>query len=161
MDRIHIDLTLARGDVQLALTLGVGAETFAIVGPSGAGKSSLLRAIAGLERPDSGRIVIGDHVVFDSARGIDVAPADRGVGMVFQDLALFPHMSVGQNVAYGEATPPPCSSDSQSATWPTSVPAGCRAASVSAWRWHGHSHGSRRSCCSTSPLQRSMRERAQ
>lgn len=101
MDRIHIDLTLARGDVQLTLTLDVGAETFAIVGPSGAGKSTLLRAIAGLERPDNGRIVIGDHVVFDSAQGIDVAAADRGVGMVFQDLALFPHMSVGQNVAYG------------------------------------------------------------
>ena len=101
MDRIHIDLTLARGDVHLTLTLGIGAETFAVVGPSGAGKSTLLRAVAGLERPDSGRITIGEQVVFDSARGIDVPPADRGVGMVFQDLALFPHMSVAQNVAYG------------------------------------------------------------
>jgi molybdate transport system ATP-binding protein len=72
-----------------------------IFGPSGAGKSTLLDCIAGLAVPVSGRIAIGTRVLFDSSTGIDEAPARRKVGYVFQDLALFPHLSVGQNVAYG------------------------------------------------------------
>lgn len=105
MDRVHVDLTLARGDSRLSLSLDLGAETFAVVGPSGAGKTTLLRAIAGLERPDTGRIVIDGRVVFDHRAGIDLPAAMRGVGMVFQDLALFPHMTVAQNVAYGGGDP--------------------------------------------------------
>src|SRR5450631_4056559 len=71
-----------------------------LLGPSGCGKTTTLRCLAGLERPDSGRIVIGDTVVFDSAKGIFVPPSDRGIGMVFQSYAIWPHMSVFGNVAF-------------------------------------------------------------
>src|SRR3954471_16517962 len=71
-----------------------------LLGPSGGGKTSLLRCIAGLERPDSGRIIIGDEVVFDSAKRIFVRPSERRLGMVFQSYAIWPHMSVFENVAF-------------------------------------------------------------
>jgi molybdate transport system ATP-binding protein len=76
-------------------------RTLALVGPSGAGKTSVLRAIAGLLKPASGRIALGDDVWFDSAAGIFRKPDERRVGLVFQEYALFPHMTVRQNVAYG------------------------------------------------------------
>jgi molybdate transport system ATP-binding protein len=72
-----------------------------IVGRSGAGKTTLLRCIAGLSNPEEGRIAIGDHVLFDSRKNIKLAPARRWVAFVFQDLALFPHLSVEDNVMYG------------------------------------------------------------
>ncbi len=72
-----------------------------LFGASGAGKTTLLDCIAGLQRPDAGRIEAGDRVLFDSAGHIDVPVVERGVGYVFQDLALFPHLSVEQNVQYG------------------------------------------------------------
>jgi ABC-type sulfate/molybdate transport systems ATPase subunit len=72
----------------------------AVVGPSGAGKTSLLRSIAGLARPERGRIALDGRVLFDSAAGIDLPPEDRRVGYVFQEYALFPHMTVQQNVAF-------------------------------------------------------------
>jgi len=73
----------------------------ALVGPSGAGKSTALRAVAGLERPDDGRVALGDEVWLDTARGIDLPAEDRRVGYLFQDHALFPHMTVAANVAFG------------------------------------------------------------
>jgi ABC-type sulfate/molybdate transport systems ATPase subunit len=75
--------------------------TLALVGPSGAGKTSVLRAVAGLVRPASGRIALGDEVWFDAERGIFRQPDERRVGLVFQEYALFPHMTVRQNVVYG------------------------------------------------------------
>ena len=72
-----------------------------LFGPSGCGKSTTLAAIAGLLRPDAGRIALGDDVWFDSARGIDRPPHLRGVAFVFQSLALFPHMTAAHNVSYG------------------------------------------------------------
>jgi molybdate transport system ATP-binding protein len=72
-----------------------------LFGPSGCGKSTTLAAIAGLVRPDSGRIALGEDVWFDSERGIDRPPHLRGVAFVFQSLALFPHLTAAQNVAYG------------------------------------------------------------
>lgn len=72
-----------------------------LFGPSGAGKSTLLDCIAGLVRPDEGRIFTGETVLFDSSLAIDVAAQNRRVAYVFQTLALFPHLTVGQNVAYG------------------------------------------------------------
>jgi molybdate transport system ATP-binding protein len=72
-----------------------------IVGRSGAGKTTILRCIAGLVDPEAGRIAIGDRLLFDSKKGINVSSSKRRVGFVFQDLALFPHLSVAQNVAYG------------------------------------------------------------
>ena len=83
----------------LRLSLEVDSTT-ALVGPSGAGKTTVLRAIAGLVRPESGRISSGDEVWFDAARDISLAPDRRRVGLVFQDYALFPHLSVRQNIEY-------------------------------------------------------------
>ena len=70
-------------------------EFLIIVGPSGCGKTTTLNMISGLETPTAGEIMIGDRVVND------VEPGDRGLGMVFQDLALFPHMNVFENIAFG------------------------------------------------------------
>ena len=72
-----------------------------VFGPSGAGKSLTLRAIAGLEKPDHGRIVVAGKVVFDSAAGIDVPACERAVGYLFQDYALFPHLTVEENIGFG------------------------------------------------------------
>jgi molybdate transport system ATP-binding protein len=72
-----------------------------LFGPSGAGKTTLLDCVAGLARPDSGRIAVGDRVLFDAARKIDIPVAKRRVGYVFQSLALFPHLTIEQNVEYG------------------------------------------------------------
>jgi molybdate transport system ATP-binding protein len=72
-----------------------------LFGPSGGGKSTLLDCIAGLARPDAGRITIGEHVVFDPDRRVNLPSQQRHVAYVFQTLALFPHMSVKENVAYG------------------------------------------------------------
>jgi ABC-type sulfate/molybdate transport systems ATPase subunit len=77
------------------------ARTIALVGPSGAGKTSVLRAVAGLLKPESGRIALGDETWFDSSTGVFRKPDERRVGLVFQEYALFPHMTVKQNVAYG------------------------------------------------------------
>jgi molybdate transport system ATP-binding protein len=70
-------------------------------GPSGAGKTTLLDCVAGLAQPDSGRIALGDRVLFDAAQGTDLPVAKRRVGYVFQSLALFPHLTVEKNVQYG------------------------------------------------------------
>jgi molybdate transport system ATP-binding protein len=74
--------------------------TVALVGPSGAGKTSVLRSVAGLVKPASGRIALDADVWFDSAKGIFRKPDERRVGLVFQEYALFPHMNVRENVAY-------------------------------------------------------------
>ena len=72
-----------------------------LFGPSGAGKTSILDCVAGLLSPDSGRITIGGRVLFDASMGIDLPASKRQVGYVFQDLALFPHLTVWENVEYG------------------------------------------------------------
>lgn len=72
-----------------------------LFGPSGSGKTTLLRMIAGLERPDDGRILYGDEVWFDAKRRIWLPPHRRRVGYVFQEYALFPHLTVEENIAYG------------------------------------------------------------
>jgi molybdate transport system ATP-binding protein len=90
LTRLHLDVALS-----------VDHETVGLVGPSGSGKSTILRAIAGLVRPHRGRVVHQGHVLLDTEHGIDLAPEDRRVGMVYQDGALFPFMSVLANVAYG------------------------------------------------------------
>ncbi len=75
-------------------------QTFTLLGPSGCGKTTTLRCIAGLERPDSGEIELDRRVVDSPACGVHVAPYDRPIGMVFQSYAIWPHMSVFENVAY-------------------------------------------------------------
>lgn len=84
-------------EVEFEATAGVTV----IVGHSGAGKTTILRCIAGLCDPQEGRIAIGERLLFDSTQGVKVESARRSVGFVFQDLALFPHLSVQDNVAYG------------------------------------------------------------
>jgi molybdate transport system ATP-binding protein len=72
-----------------------------LFGPSGAGKTTVLDCVAGLAKPDSGRIAVGDRVLFDATQGTDLPVSKRHVGYVFQSLALFPHLSVEKNVQYG------------------------------------------------------------
>ena len=86
----------AVNDISFELTSG---EILALVGPSGCGKTTTLRIIAGLERPDSGIVRLNDRVVASDA--VFVPPEKRGVGMVFQDHALFPHLTVSENIAFG------------------------------------------------------------
>jgi iron(III) transport system ATP-binding protein len=74
-------------------------EMFTLLGPSGCGKTTTLRSIAGLEDPDRGRITVDGTVFFDGARGVRVAPESRGLGMVFQSYAIWPHMTVFRNVS--------------------------------------------------------------
>jgi iron(III) transport system ATP-binding protein len=85
-------------DVDLRVEPG---RIVALLGSSGCGKTTLLRTVAGLERLDAGEVWVGDRVLSASARDIHVPPEKRLVGMVFQDWALFPHLSVAQNVGYG------------------------------------------------------------
>ena len=100
MDTFHIDLALTRRAFDVEVRLDLHREVMAIAGPSGSGKTSLLRAIAGLETPKRGRIATDGQVWFDSARGINLPPEERRVGMVFQDFALFPHMTVRGNLGF-------------------------------------------------------------
>ncbi len=91
-----------RGGVHLAVSLEMPQGGFlALYGASGAGKTSLLRMLAGLLPPDDGRISVNGKTWYDKRRGIDVPPRDRSVGFVFQDYALFPNMTVRQNLAFG------------------------------------------------------------
>jgi iron(III) transport system ATP-binding protein len=82
------------------LQVGSG-EILALLGPSGSGKTTLLRLIAGFEKPDDGCICIGGRTVVDVANSVWIEAEDRGVGMVFQDFALFPHLKVAQNIRFG------------------------------------------------------------
>jgi iron(III) transport system ATP-binding protein len=75
-------------------------EIVVLLGPSGCGKTTTLRCVAGLEHPTAGRISIGDRVVSEPERGLLISPRDRDIGMVFQSYAVWPHMTVRQNVAY-------------------------------------------------------------
>jgi len=77
------------------------AETLVLFGPSGVGKTTVLRCLAGLERPDAGRIVLGDEVWFDAAAGVDRPPQRRRIGYLPQGHALFPHLDVAANIAFG------------------------------------------------------------
>lgn len=84
-------------DVSLVVRPG---EFIVLLGPSGCGKTTLLRSIAGLERPDAGHVEVHDKLVFDSARGVNMPPERRRISMIFQSYALWPHMSAFDNVAY-------------------------------------------------------------
>ena len=76
-------------------------EFITLLGPSGCGKTTTLRMIAGLETPTEGRIIIGDKVVFDAENGINLSPARRDIGFLFQNYALWPHMTVYKNIRFG------------------------------------------------------------
>jgi ABC-type sulfate/molybdate transport systems ATPase subunit len=93
-------------DFTLDVSFRAEAEPLSILGASGAGKTMLLRCIAGLERPDRGRIKLNDRVFFDSESRVNISARQRRVGMLFQNYAIFPHRTVAENIAFGlEALP--------------------------------------------------------
>ncbi len=102
---IEVDLELAVTDgrrrFDLSARFATEAPFVVLYGPSGAGKSLTLRAIAGLIRPDAGFIRVGDRTFFDSATGVDLPAPQRRTGYLFQNFALFPHLSVRDNVGFG------------------------------------------------------------
>ena len=98
-----LEVRVARrmGAFALDVDFAAQAPVLGLFGRSGSGKTSVINAIAGLVRPDAGRIVVDGEVLFDSARGIDLPPERRRIGYVFQDGLLFPHMTVRRNLQYG------------------------------------------------------------
>lgn len=99
MIEVHIEKSF--GDFQLNVSFTAGNEVLALLGGSGSGKSMTLRAIAGIVKPDRGRIVVDDTVFFDSEKKIDLSPQQRQVGLLFQNYALFPTMTVLENIITG------------------------------------------------------------
>lgn len=97
----ELDLTLRRGERTIALRMNTGPGITALVGPSGVGKTSVLMMVAGLLKPDTGRIAVDGAVLCDTAQGLHLPPERRACGMVFQDHRLFPHLSVKANLRYG------------------------------------------------------------
>jgi molybdate transport system ATP-binding protein len=100
---VQIRKRFADDGFELNLDLTIPHGITILFGPSGAGKTTLLDCVGGLTSPDAGRIVVGERVFFDKARGTDLAVRHRRVGYVFQDLALFPHLSAEKNIQYGMA----------------------------------------------------------
>lgn len=100
---VDISKTLRSGQraFQLRAAFASPSQRIVIYGASGAGKSQLLKAVAGLMRPDAGRIELGGQCLFDRAARIDVPAQRRRVGYLFQDYALFPHLNVRQNIGFG------------------------------------------------------------
>jgi len=98
---IAFSMQHAFADLALDVAFESNARTLALFGDSGAGKTSVLNAIAGLLKPERGRIVLDDRVLFDSAARIDLPAAERRLGYVFQDGRLFPHLDVRANLVYG------------------------------------------------------------
>lgn len=98
---ISVDIEKNLGSFHLRVAFEAENETMALLGASGCGKSMTLRCIAGIVRPDRGRIVLNGRTLFDSEQHIDLPPQQRGVGYLFQQYALFPHMTVEKNVCAG------------------------------------------------------------
>lgn len=99
---LHAEVRLRRGPLDIEVTLDVeGGEVVGLVGPNGAGKTTVLRALAGLTPLDAGTVVLDGRVLEDAATGVRLPAEERSVGVVFQDLLLFPHLSALENVAFG------------------------------------------------------------
>lgn len=96
-----VDIRRRLGESRIAARFSVGQGLTALFGPSGVGKTSILNMIAGLLRPDAGRIAVDGNILFDSVARIDVPPERRRLGYVFQDNRLFPHRRVRANLLYG------------------------------------------------------------
>jgi molybdate transport system ATP-binding protein len=98
---IQVDIKKKLGDFQLNVAFSAEDEILALLGASGCGKSMTLKCIAGIETPDQGRIVLDGRVLFDSEKHINIKPQKRRAGYLFQQYALFPNMTVWQNIAAG------------------------------------------------------------
>jgi molybdate transport system ATP-binding protein len=98
---LAVDIHKRLGAFSIAAAFEMERGVTALFGPSGSGKTSLVSMIAGLLKPESGRIVLDEDVLFDSAKGVNVPPHRRRIGYVFQEGRLFPHMSVRANLDYG------------------------------------------------------------
>lgn len=100
---VQIQKTVRSGGrkFELDVSFQTAAQRTVIYGPSGAGKSLTLQAIAGLLKPDRGQIAVQGQTLFDAKQGLDVPSRERGFGYLFQDYALFPHLNVRQNIAFG------------------------------------------------------------
>ena len=96
---LTVDIEKRLGKFELKVAFEMPAETLALFGASGCGKSVTLRCIAGIMTPDAGRIILNGQTLFDSARRIDLRPQERRLGYLFQHYALFPNMTVEQNIA--------------------------------------------------------------
>ncbi len=148
-----------------------GKAVTVLFGPSGCGKTTMLRCLAGLERPEEGFIRFGGETWFDAQRRVFVPARKRGVGLLFQDYALFPHLSVAANVGYGLKGLAAGEVRGRVGEWlerfdlsgmegrkPHQLSGGqpmrCPAGSGSGWRWHGHWPRSRGFCCWTSRFPR-------
>jgi molybdate ABC transporter permease protein len=100
-DFLKVEIEKELTGFYLKIAMNAGRETLGILGASGAGKSMILRCIAGLETPSQGKIILNNQVLFDSYQKINLPPHRRRVGIVFQNYALFPHLTVAQNIAFG------------------------------------------------------------
>lgn len=99
---LAVDLSRQQGAFKVDVAFSAeGAGITALFGRSGAGKTSIINMVAGMTRPDRGRIQVGDRVLYDSSRKIDLPPDKRRIGYIFQDSRLFPHLSVRSNLTYG------------------------------------------------------------
>jgi len=98
---LQVDVEKRLGDLTVAAKFAAPDGVTALFGPSGSGKTSIVNMVAGLMTPDRGRIVCNETLLFDSAAGFSHPPHRRGVGYVFQDGRLFPHMTVAKNLDYG------------------------------------------------------------
>ena len=97
---LDVDFTKKLGEFELKVKFAITSEKLAILGASGCGKSMTLKCIAGIETPDSGRIVLNDRILYDSSQKINLPPQQRRVGYLFQNYALFPNMTVAQNIGF-------------------------------------------------------------
>ncbi len=128
--------TTARAAVdRVTLTLAPG-QIGVLIGPSGCGKTSLLRAVAGLEQVVEGRVRMDGRLLSDAAAGVHLAPEERRIGMVFQDYALFPHLSIADNVAFGIHRLPKAERQARwRAPWRRSRNCCCWTSPSPAWTW--------------------------
>jgi molybdate transport system permease protein len=115
--QLEVDILRRHSGFELAVTLSNRGRSLGLLGASGSGKSMTLACIAGLDTPTSGRIILNGRVLFDSKARISLRPAERRVGVVFQDHALFPHLTVRQNIAFGLHGRPPEEQSRRVAEW--------------------------------------------